>query len=72
MRGLQKSDHLSSAQSIKIASIGEKNKQTLPVVWFASLVYFTTKGFPLCQTKKISMQEVQLQQQEVGFTDINH
>lgn len=66
MRGLQKNDHQSSAQSIKIASIGEKSPN------FAALVYFTTKGFPLCQAEEISMQEALLQQQEVGSTDIHH
>lgn len=52
--------------------LSEKNPRTPPVVWFTALVYFATKIFPLCQAEEISMQEVVLQQQEVGFTDIYH
>lgn len=71
MKRLQNNDRQSSAQSIKIAS-REENPQTLPVVWFAALVYFTTKSFPLCQPEEISLQEEQAQKQEAGLTDIYH
>lgn len=69
MRGLEKRDRLSSAQFINMAYVRE-NSPKLNVVWVSVHIY--NKDFPLYQAVQISMQEVLPQQQEVGFTDINH
>lgn len=67
MRGLQKNDCQSSAQSVKITSIEEKALNLE-----CSLFTLQQRVFLSVRRKRSHMQEVLLQQQERGFTDRYH